>query len=374
MTLTIDWEKKLRVPWSFFPGSGSAGCIMLREGRLLAGLHDASSFPEHQLFYASDDDGESWLQISSLENWSTTWSPRMCHWPDGIVCFASTDGNQKDFFVWRSINYGESWTKVKTFASGGTHANGPWVQSATTYQRSAGAMVGGPIVNNDGVVLSQIIYTEDKGQTWSDGGVIQPPGPESGLLAIQAKPGQNFLYGVRRDLTYNAHPLLTLDGGHTTPPGPSGGAGEVLAVAWLTDSDAVAGGFGQGGSDEHWPYLWWSDDGAQTWHHVAASDIAGWPTSGTNHPAVRNLHRITADAVALCLWNCDQGAPDPVIISTDKGHTYTITGTGWDISSSQGVGGQGQMVTTLGGQLIAVIERSPGESSGAEIWRGTLSC
>lgn len=347
---------------------------MLTGGILLAGLHDASDFPEQQRFYRSENNGESWALISSLPGASLTWSTRMCHWPEGIVCFASTDGDFKDFFVYRSTDFGSTWNTVATFPSGGTHANGPWTQGATTFGRTSGAMVGGPIVDNNGNTLSSIIYTTDKGETWHDGGVLTPVGGEGGLLTVQARPGGNFLYGTRPNLTYNANPLLTVDGGHATPAGPGGGTGESLAVAWLTDTDAVAGGFGQAGSDEHFPYLWWSDDGAVTWHAVPASDIAGWPTSGVNHPAIRNLHRITADAVAACIWLADQGTPNPVIISTDKGHTYTIPGTGWDITSHQGIGGQGQMTTTEDGHLIAVIERAPRSSSGAEIWRGTITC
>lgn len=375
MSFQISWEKVFTLPREFHE-TGSAGIRRINETTLVAGLTNSHDDTFQLSFYESLNGGDSWQHISDVDFDPFTESPRFIHFPGNVLAWAFTDIDDHDLFVHRSTNGGHSWSTVTSYNSPGNHQP-PRCIGGCTFNRTSGALVGMITVNNlTNRQTSELIYTVNSGASWTNYGLITPGGANDRAQDIAAKPNSFFRLAAAPGKTYNANPLTTWAAG-ATAPGPGGNS--VMTpydCVWLTDTDLVLAGFGQGGANEHFPYVYWSNNAATTWTAVPASDIAGWPTSGVRHPGVRTLKRLTRDSIALGTYITDGSFLKPVIISIDSGHTYPHAGTGWSFLTNDSIVNQGSMANGPAGRLLCCLDISnpTAHSWRTEIWRGTPSC
>lgn len=373
MAITLTWTRVLSLVQRFFQ-SGSAGARVITTGEVIAALCDTNPTPEQQVFYASQDQGLTWTARSSLPVSSSNKSTRWIHWPGNIQCYCSTDEDQEDLFVWRSTDGCATWTKVYTLSGPTGASSNPYAAGAVTWNRSAGAFVGDLEQTITQQTLSEMIYTTDKGLNWTNFGMISPGASNDQIWCISARPGANFLVGASPNTAYKGTGITSWSSVGTLPNPGGIYLSDCFDAAWVTDADAVLAGYEQNFGPPYVPAVWYSSDAAASWTAVPAADIIDWPNTGFFRPQTRTVQRLTSHAVAMGLAQINGRITPPVVISLDRGHTYTLKGTGWTYGVDTGIISHGSMATTTDGHLIAVVDVGQSGQQRTEIWRGEFTC
>lgn len=372
MAIAINWGQVLTVENDFYE-PGSAGTILLTSGALIAGMHHNTSVPAVQEFYESLNNGRTWTKISELPAPGISYSRRMLHWPTDICVFATPDPDSMQLDVYRSTDGAHHWTKVYTVEPGNPDPSNIYATGATSYGHTSGAIVGSLQIAADNTRMTEIIYTTDKGATWTNGGLITPGTGNNVVRGIRARSGDNFVICTAPDNLYMQHPLLTTTSTPSLSKPNGGDLIEIFDAAWLTESIGLAAGYINKSLPSAWPALYRSTNAGSTWQHIDAANVQGWPNTIGLDPSIRAIHRLTKASALACLIFTGHDDPGPFQLSLDAGQTWSKANGGIDSFGDGGVGSQGQICTAPDGTQIACLEISASGRTNVELWRGTWS-
>jgi len=373
MALTTTWELALDSQHDDYIAK-SPGVYRIGEKELLCGIADWSGDDATNSFYRSLDGGDTWVKISErMRPWGNPNSIAI-HFPDRIVCYASTDPDQRTFKIYRSTDGGDTWSTVYTHDDGPDNPVVSFVADACTNRLTHGIFVGG-FEGYSGGWHKQWMNTDDAGASWSTGTTF--PGTGTGIAgsAICATPGGIIFAADELGATYKSTTYGATWTATATRPLPTSpeqfAAGSLQAI---TDTKIICAGTITGSSGPRQPGLYISDDSGATWTRFSSGDISGWPTSGSARPNCSNVQRITRDCCALGM-----GVPSPltmgsVILSNNGLADFTITGTGWPSDGANFLSAAGKIAVSHTGKILVVIDANDFPHGWSQLYRGTVSC
>ena len=226
--------------------------------------------------WRSTDNGTTWTQMNASAGWSGRWFHSSVAMPDGSIVLTGGSGNNGIWYkdVWRSTDYGATWTRM--------NASAGWSERSG---HTSVAMQDGSIVLMGGSVNNDVWRSTDNGATWTqvnsgagwvaryhqtsvvmpDGSIVLMGGFDSGLKS-RNDVWRSTDYGATW-IQVNASAGWSVRNSHTSVAMPDG-------------SIILMGGAAIDGYKND---LWRSTDNGTSWTQVSAS--ARW-TARSGHTSV----------------------------------------------------------------------------------------
>ncbi|WP_292728901.1 kelch repeat-containing protein [Methanoculleus sp.] len=258
-------------PWTQLPDAGWSersypvavtmpnGSIVLMGGFPGAARNDV---------WRSSDNGSTWTEVNASAGWTGRYSHTAVAVGDSIVLMGGYDSDGRKNDVWRSDDYGATWTRV--------NASAGWTPR---HWHSSVALPDGSIVlmggwDSTGLQVNDVWRSDDYGATWTCVNASAEWTAREDHAAVAMPDGSIVLMGGQggglKDDVWRS-----TDGGATwTQMTASAGwtaRAFHAAVAMPDGSIVLMGGYGGDGRKND---VWRSTDGGATWTRV--TEHAGW--------------------------------------------------------------------------------------------------
>jgi hypothetical protein len=295
-----------------------------------------------------------------------------------------TDFNHGDLKIYKSTDGGESWVEKASFAAQGLVGLQPLtIRGGMTWRRGA-AWLTGNCVNHDAATDYKNFRSDDAGESWTPSGEIRSPLIDSPYEMPRALGGGIWLMPTRRTFDESIPGFTTLTIKKTTDYGASWNPSSdvpvpadavtpsILTMCAITPQIIIAGGRADSTLDANYLPLWRSTDAGDSWSHLNAADVTGFPTSG-DPPEIREIRRLTEDA-AMLTWGPTQNDGDiPIAITLDKGVTWNTVPTMDGIDLTTGTMAFARAAIARNGDIITALTRFDGDNNKSQIISITLS-
>lgn len=379
MTTTLRVERVLTTS-SEDNRKANLGALYLTDGTLLCGLGRDYDDPK-TWWYKSTNNGATWSKVSETAAPIHNDAAYACHQPTGLALAPGVTLDYVDAKIFRSLDYGSSWSTVLDIE--GPHTP-PFrtvvISQIATYGRT-NAIATGQFEPAVAGPWSHFAKSTDSGATWTLGPAVfrQNNGTWGQLVAnvgggvFVAMANTTATDVAKNDIwKSNDHgDTWSVVGSITLPAGAA--LLEPTAFTIMTPDVWLLSGIHNPSAVGDVPGLYRTTDAGATWTRITSSVIPSWPSDGFPVP-IWEVKRLTRDAVIMGLRANDSGTYPPWRVSLDQGETWDTVQVIAHGSIPARCEAMGAIVIAGDGRLILPLFTRTDDGADRDIWRGTWIC
>lgn len=321
--------------------------VQASNGDLLIGTDDKAKV------FRSTDNGATWLYLTKFSGTVSTADSVNAFVKDSSGnLYAAVTGSSTAQGVWKSINHGVSWTKVKS------HPSGTGYLDITAAQGNKLTAVGKPVAS---IAESPIVYSSDKGVTWTN---VSTPAWNYQHMAVAAYPDPVLFTQYPQEAYGNVFTFIGTDSYYTAQYG----VGIVAGIPRPYGFSTLGGGAGNGGLDmvsflvqqdgRFYRRALWA---VKSHLNTANTEIWQWP-SGPQQSATANFSKVaTINGKNFNVMYVDpaptwqQIGPQRTIWAGANGEIWVSYNSGltWALVTTAPINQIRSIMRTAGGTLLA---------------------